>query len=114
MINMVAPNQSKIKKFLKSDKVTYKGLEKENLRSDKEGKISNKTFPDEFGVHNYNRYITLDYSEPHLEIVTPPFSSNLDALNFLHDLHAHVEENLDGDVLWNYSMPPKFNVTKKG
>ncbi len=108
MINMVAPNQSKIKKFLKSDKVTYKGLEKENLRSDKEGKISNKTFPDEFGVHNYNRYITLDYSEPHLEIVTPPFSSNLDALNFLHDLHAHVEENLDGDVLWNYSMPPKF------
>ena len=60
---MVALNQDRISNFLKSDRVTYKGLEKENLRSDSDGKISNKTFPDVFGVHNYNRYITLDYSE---------------------------------------------------
>ena len=105
---MVAPNQERISNFLKSDRVTYKGLEKENLRSDNEGKISNKTFPDSFGVHNYNRYITLDYSEPHLEVVTPPFISNKEVFNFLCDLHSHVENNLDGDLLWNYSMPPKF------
>ncbi len=105
---MVAPNQERISNFLKSDRVTYKGLEKENLRSDIEGKISNKTFPDSFGVHNYNRYITLDYSEPHLEVVTPPFISNKEVFSFLCDLHSHVEKNLDGDLLWNYSMPPKF------
>ena len=105
---MVAPNQERISNFLKSDRVTYKGLEKENLRSDIEGKISNKTFPDSFGVHNYNRYITLDYSEPHLEVVTPPFISNKEVFSFLCDLHSHVENNLDGDLLWNYSMPPKF------
>ena len=75
---MVESNQQKISKFLKSDQVTYKGLEKENLRSDLEGKISNKSFPSNFGVHNFNRYITLDYSEPHLEIVTPPFEQNID------------------------------------
>ena len=105
---MVEPSQLKISKFLQSDRVTFKGLEKENLRSDKEGKISNKNFPDAFGVHNYNRYITLDYSEPHLEIVTPPFEDNLALFGFLNDLHAYVENNLDGDLLWNYSMPPKF------
>ena len=105
---MVEPSQLKISKFLQSDRITFKGLEKENLRSDKEGKISNKTFPDAFGVHNYNRYITLDYSEPHLEIVTPPFEDNQTLFSFLQDLHAHVENNLDGDLLWNYSMPPKF------
>ena len=63
---MVESNQKKISKFLKSDKVTYKGLEKENLRSDLEGKISNKSFPKSFGVHNFNRYITLDLSLIHI------------------------------------------------
>ena len=105
---MVEPSQSKINKYLKSDKKTYKGLEKENLRSDNEGKISNKPFPSAFGIHNFNRYVTLDYSEPHLELVTPPFESNSAALDFLSDLHGFVENNLDGDLLWNYSMPPKF------
>ena len=33
---------------------------------------------------------------------------NIDAYNFLCDLHKYVEESLDGDLLWNYSMPPKF------
>ena len=105
---MVESNQKKITKFLSSDRITYKGLEKENLRSDSEGKISNKTFPKAFGVHNFNRFITLDYSEPHLEIVTPPFEENIDAYNFLCDLHKYVENQIDGDLLWNYSMPPKF------
>ena len=105
---MVESNQKKITKFLSSDRITYKGLEKENLRSDSEGKISNKTFPETFGVHNFNRFITLDYSEPHLEIVTPPFEENIDAYNFLCDLHKYVENQIDGDLLWNYSMPPKF------
>ena len=57
---MVESNQKKISKFLKSDKVTYKGLEKENLRYDLEGNISNNSFPKIFGVHKFNRYITLD------------------------------------------------------
>ena len=66
---MVALNQDRISNFLKSDRVTYKGLEKENLRSDSDGKISNKTFPDVFGVHNYNRYIT-PVSYTHLTLPT--------------------------------------------
>ena len=66
---MVAINLDKIKAFLASDKKTYKGLEKENLRTDIEGKISGNKFPSNLGSHHFNKYITLDYSEPHFEIV---------------------------------------------
>ena len=79
-------------------------LEKENLRSDTEGKISNNDFPAVFGIHNFNSYITLDYSESHLEIVTPTFESNQKLFEFLKYLHSYVESNLEGDLLWNYSM----------
>ena len=99
---MVESNQKKITKFLSSDRITYKGLEKENLRSDSEGKISNKTFPKAFGVHNFNRFITLDYSEPHLEIVTPPFEENIDAYNFLCDLHKYVENQISIILFFEY------------
>ena len=105
---MVAINQKKLNQFLASDRVSFKGVEKENLRSDKDGRISNKSFPEAFGVHNFNSFVTLDYSQPHLEIVTPTFQDNYELYGFLEGLHAYVEQNLEGDLLWNYSMPPKF------
>ena len=40
---MVAINQKKLNQFLASDRVSVKGVEKENLRSDKDGRISNKS-----------------------------------------------------------------------
>ena len=101
-------SQKKISSFLTSDRKTIKGLEKENLRSDPEGKISNNPFPDAFGVHNFNSFVTLDYSEPHLEIVTPTFEDNQELFGFLKHLHGYVESNLGEDLLWNYSMPPRF------
>ena len=105
---MVAINQKKLNQFLASDRVSFKGVEKENLRSDKDGRISNKSFPEAFGVHNFNSFVTLDYSQPHLGIVTPTFQDNSELYGFLGGLHAYVEQNLEGDLLWNYSMPPKF------
>ena len=80
-------SQKKISSFLNSDRKTIKGLEKENLRSDVEGKISNNDFPAVFGIHNFNSFITLDYSESHLEIVTPTFESNQKLFEFLKYLH---------------------------
>ena len=46
---MVAINQKKLNQFLASDRVSFKGVEKENLRSDKDGRISNKSFPEASG-----------------------------------------------------------------
>ena len=74
-------------------------LKKENLRSDKDGRVSNKSFPEAFGVHNFNSFVTLDYSQPHLEIVTPTFQDNSELYGFLGGLHAYVEQNLEGDLL---------------
>ena len=85
----VETSQEKISSFLASDRKTIKGLEKENLRSDSEGKISNNPFPDAFGVHNFNSFVTLDYSEPHLEIVTPTFEDNQELFEFLKHLSLH-------------------------
>ena len=104
----VETSQKKISSFLNSDRKTIKGLEKENLRSDPEGKISNNDFPKTFGIHNFNSFVTLDYSEPHLEIVTPTFEDNQELFGFLKYLHTYVESNLGEDFLWNYSMPPRF------
>ena len=108
---MVEPSQLKISKYLQSHRDTFNGQAKENLRSDTEGKLSNHNFHDAFGEHHYNRYITLDYSAHHLAIVTPPFEDNLARLGFLNDLHGYVVNNLDGDQLWHYSMPPKYKRT---
>jgi len=105
---MILPSNKRIKAFLGSDRKITKGLEKENLRSDISGKISSKSFPLSLGEFSCNEYVTLDYSEPHLELVSPTFENNVQLLSFLKNLHKFVENNIDGDLLWNYSMPPKF------
>ncbi len=105
---MIFPSNKRIEAFLGSDRKITKGLEKENLRSDISGKISSKSFPLSLGEFSCNEYVTLDYSEPHLELVSPTFENNSQLLSFLKNLHKFVENNIDGDLLWNYSMPPKF------
>ena len=105
---MIFPSSKKLEAFLSSNKKITKGLEKENLRSDISGKISSKSFPKSLGKFSCNEFVTLDYSEPHLELVTPTFENNIQLLSFLKNLHKFVEHNIDGDLLWNYSMPPKF------
>ena len=106
---MINPSQSRIGAFLNSDKKIIRGVEKENLRSNAKGEISNKGFPESLGSHHFNKFVTLDYSEPHLELVTPTFDNNHELFEFLQQLHSYVEKRLDGDILWNYSMPPVFN-----
>ena len=58
--------------FLADSKI---GLEKESLRVDKNGTISLKMHPEKFGSSLTNKYITTDYSEALIEIVSPPCSS---------------------------------------
>ena len=87
---------------LKNSKV---GLEKESLRVDKNGTISYKMHPKKFGSSLTNKYITTDYSEALLEMVTPPCSSNLEAVNFLENIIAYVYKNLEDEYLWPASMP---------
>ena len=51
------------------------GIEKESLRTDKKGVISNTDHPRALGSALMHPYITTDYSEALLEFVTPPLDT---------------------------------------
>lgn len=82
------------------------GLEKESLRVAEAGCIAQTPHPDALGSALTHPWITTDYSEALLELVTPPFQ-RLDAvLEFLWNAHKYVYDHLQhGEILWATSMP---------
>ncbi|MBN1240275.1 MAG: glutamate--cysteine ligase [Gammaproteobacteria bacterium] len=83
-----------------------RGLEKESLRVDASGRVSARPHPPAIGSALTHPYLTTDYSEALVEFVTPPRSTNWQALQFLCDLHVFVHGRLDGgELLWPGSMP---------
>ncbi|NNL99516.1 MAG: glutamate--cysteine ligase [Gammaproteobacteria bacterium] len=83
-----------------------KGLEKESLRVTPDGSIATSDHPRALGSALTHPHITTDYSEALPELITPPFVDVRDTLNFMHDLHKFVYDNLDdGEMLWAASMP---------
>jgi len=81
------------------------GLEKECLRVNSEGKIAQSGHPAKLGAALTHPYITTDYSEALLELITPPRESVDEALNFLRDTEKFVYDNLENEFLWSSSMP---------
>ncbi len=81
------------------------GLEKEGLRVSPEGRIAATSHPAKLGSALTHPHITTDFSEALLEFVTPPSTSIQAALEFLADIHAYVDRELDGELLWATSMP---------
>lgn len=82
------------------------GIEKENVRVNEKGELSLKPHPEAFGNKLYNPYITTDFSESQLEMVTPVFNSITDAYDFLENLHDMISLELKDEYLWPQSMPP--------
>ncbi|WP_320047672.1 bifunctional glutamate--cysteine ligase GshA/glutathione synthetase GshB [uncultured Ilyobacter sp.] len=82
------------------------GLEKENLRVDKDGRLALTDHPKEFGDKLKNPYITIDFSESQLEMITPSFESVEKAYTFLENIHDIVSTTLDKEYLWPQSIPP--------
>ncbi len=85
------------------------GIEKECLRTDLQGVISQTDHPELLGSALTHPYITTDYSEALLEFVTPPHQSPENAINFLGDIHRFVYPNLGNECLWPASMPCRLN-----
>ena len=81
------------------------GLEKECLRVNTEGKIAQSVHPHKLGSALTHPYITTDYSEALLELITPPCESVDEALNFLRNTQKFVYDNLEDELLWSSSMP---------
>lgn len=83
------------------------GLEKENLRINNKGELSVTPHPEKFGNKLKHPYITTDFSESQVEIITTPKDSISEAFYDLENLHDIVYENIDKDeLLWPSSMPP--------
>ena len=82
-----------------------RGIEKESLRTRLDGQLSARPHPDGLGSALTNPYITTDYSEALLELITPPHRTNAGVLRFLSDVHQFVYEQLDDEMLWCPSMP---------
>lgn len=82
------------------------GLEKENLRTDLHGNIALTSHPLVFGDKAKHPYITTDFSEAQVEMVTPVFDTTHESLNFMESLHDLVSLELNNEILWPYSLPP--------
>ncbi|MGZ8163776.1 MAG: glutamate--cysteine ligase [Methylobacter sp.] len=82
-----------------------KGIEKESLRISKDGFIAQTPHPQALGSALTHPYITTDYSEALIELITPPFANIKDTLAYLHDIHEFVYANLDNEILLGASMP---------
>jgi glutamate--cysteine ligase len=83
----------------------FKGIEKESLRINAQGLISQTNHPHALGSTLTHSQITTDYSEALIELITPPFADIRDTLKTLQNIHQFVYENLDGEQLLCASMP---------
>ncbi|MGW8367526.1 MAG: glutamate--cysteine ligase, partial [Gammaproteobacteria bacterium] len=82
-----------------------RGIEKECLRVDRNGRLSSLPHAREWGAALTHPEITTDYSEALLEFVTPPFEHTEPALERLTELHAFIAQGPYDELLWPASMP---------
>jgi len=81
------------------------GIEKEGLRTTPEGTIAQTRHPEGLGSPLTNPYITTDYSEALLELITPLEKDADSALSFLDEVQRFVYSRLGDEMLWTTSMP---------
>lgn len=84
---------------------TLRGVEKEGLRVDAQGVLARTPHPAGLGSALTNEQVTTDYSEALLELITGTHSRVESLLQELRDTHRFVYGVLDGELIWNQSMP---------
>jgi len=86
-------------------KQALRGIEKEGLRVDSRGALALTPHPAVLGSALTHAQITTDYSESLLELITGTHSDVDSLLGELTDTHRYVYSQLDGEYIWNQSMP---------
>ena len=82
------------------------GLEKENIRVDEHGNLAQTPHPEVFGNKFRHPYITTDFSESQIEMITPPLPDIRQTIGFLETIHDIVSLELTDEYLWPQSIPP--------
>ena len=85
-----------------------RGIERESLRVDDKGRISQKNHPENLGSSLTSKDITTDFAEALIEFVTPTFESAEALHEHLNLLHRFLYTEMDKEILWNFSMPCSF------
>ncbi len=103
-------SSQRLQRLLDSDQPTIlcgglKGIEKESLRIASNGKIAQTPHPAPLGAALTHPYITTDYSEALIELITPPFADIKDTLAYLDTIHLFVHSQLGSELLLATSMP---------
>ena len=83
-----------------------RGVERECLRVTPAGRVAATAHPRELGSALTHGYITTDFAEALLELITPPVESSQGVSGWLAALHAFVLERIGGERIWPASMPP--------
>jgi len=88
------------------------GFEREALRV-YANKISSTPHPPKLGSALCNKFITTDFSEAQIEMITPAISNKDTLYEFLEDIHHYVSLNIRDEILWPFSMPPNIEYCDK-
>ena len=89
-----------------------RGIEKESLRVSKDNTISSSDHPLALGSALTNKYITTDFSEALLELITPTHSSVENVLKNLDEICKFVVKK-SPEIIWPSSIPCKIDDEKK-
>lgn len=81
------------------------GIEREALRVDPQGKLAQTKHPEAFGDKMMNPYITTDFSESQVELITPNFTTVQETHDFLNTLYDLTALHIGDEFLWPESMP---------
>ncbi len=82
-----------------------RGIEKESLRVEPDGSLSPAAHPPGLGSPLTHPYVTTDFSEAQLELITGVHPTPEACLNELRDIHRFVYANIGDELLWPSSMP---------
>lgn len=83
-----------------------RGIEKEGLRMQPNGFLASSPHPAKLGSKLTHPFITTDYSESLLELITDPKATPKETLAMLRQLHILVYQALENDeLMWPLSMP---------
>jgi len=94
-------------------KQLQRGLEKESLRVNVNGTLSQTPHPKALGSTLTHPSITTDYSEALLEFVTPIHTDADTLLQELYDIHHYTYQHVGDEKLWVSSMPCIVESEKK-
>lgn len=86
-----------------------RGVEREALRINPNGTLSQKVHPKALGATLTHPLITTDYAESLLEFITPAETSIETTMSQLRDIHKYVHHNMGDERLWSLSMPCYIN-----